>query len=53
MAIKVQHKGLRETSKGDLLAMSNVVMLADKLFEEFKVRYAMKHTSVVLICNYV
>mmetsp|Transcript_6892 Transcript_6892/g.14163 ORF Transcript_6892/g.14163 Transcript_6892/m.14163 type:complete len:703 (+) Transcript_6892:297-2405(+) len=36
LAIKVQHKGLRETSKGDLLAMSNVVMLADKLFEEFK-----------------
>jgi hypothetical protein len=36
LAIKVQHLGLRETSRGDLLAMSSVVRLADKLFEEFK-----------------
>ena len=36
LAIKVQHRGLRETSKGDLLAMGTVVMLADAIFEEFK-----------------
>ncbi|KAL7534306.1 LOW QUALITY PROTEIN: hypothetical protein ACHAXR_009195 [Thalassiosira sp. AJA248-18] len=34
LAIKVQHKGLRETSKGDLLAMSTVVNVAEKIFEE-------------------
>ena len=35
LAIKVQHKGLRDTSKGDLLAMATVVQIADKLFDEF------------------
>eukprot|EP00804_Cyclotella_cryptica_P010735 CCRYP_005504-RA/>CCRYP_005504-RA protein AED:0.02 eAED:0.02 QI:230/1/1/1/0.66/0.25/4/2664/549 len=35
LAIKVQHKGLRDTSKGDLLAMATVVRVADKLFDEF------------------
>jgi aarF domain-containing kinase len=35
LAIKVQHKGLRDTSKGDLLAMATVVQVADKLFDEF------------------
>lgn len=35
LAIKVQHAGLRETSSGDLLAMSTVVKIADRLFEDF------------------
>lgn len=35
LAIKVQHRGLRETSKGDLFAMATVVNLADKLFDDF------------------
>ena len=35
MAIKVQHSGLRETSKGDLLALEQVVKLVDRIFEEF------------------
>ena len=35
LAIKVQHKGLRETSKGDLFALSAVVSVAEKLFDEF------------------
>ncbi len=35
LAIKVQHKGLRETSKGDLLAVTAVVRIAEKLFDEF------------------
>lgn len=34
LAIKVQHRGLRETSKGDLFAMSSVVSIAEKLFDE-------------------
>jgi len=36
LAIKVQHCGLRETSKGDLLALEYVVRLVDGLFEDFK-----------------
>ena len=35
LAIKVQHKGLRETSKGDLFAVTTVVRIAEKLFDEF------------------
>jgi aarF domain-containing kinase len=35
LAIKIQHKGLRETSTGDLFAMSTVVRIADKLFDDF------------------
>mmetsp|Transcript_20589 Transcript_20589/g.49506 ORF Transcript_20589/g.49506 Transcript_20589/m.49506 type:complete len:692 (+) Transcript_20589:615-2690(+) len=35
LAIKVQHKGLRETSRGDLFAMASVVSIAEKLFEDF------------------
>ncbi len=54
LAIKVQHKGLRETSKGDLLAMSTVVMLADQLFEDFKVVISIFRTCVSLqFCIYV
>ncbi len=36
LAIKVQHRGLRETSKGDLLALEYVVRIVDRLFDEFK-----------------
>jgi len=36
LAVKVQHRGLRETSKGDLLALETVVRLVDSLFDEFK-----------------
>jgi len=36
LAIKVQHRGLRETSKGDLIALEGVVRLVDRLFDEFK-----------------
>jgi hypothetical protein len=36
LAIKVQHRGLRETSKGDLLALEYVVKFVDRLFDEFK-----------------
>lgn len=35
LAIKVQHKGLRETSEGDLFAMSTVVSVAETLFDDF------------------
>jgi hypothetical protein len=35
LAVKVQHKGLRETSKGDLLAMAIVTNIAEKLFDDF------------------
>ena len=35
LAIKVQHRRLRETSAGDLLAMSTVVQIADRLFDDF------------------
>ena len=35
LAIKVQHKGLRETSKGDLFAMATVVGVAERLFDNF------------------
>mmetsp|Transcript_2372 Transcript_2372/g.3389 ORF Transcript_2372/g.3389 Transcript_2372/m.3389 type:complete len:678 (-) Transcript_2372:1160-3193(-) len=36
LAIKVQHRGLRETSNGDLLALEYVVRLVDRVFDEFK-----------------
>jgi aarF domain-containing kinase len=39
LAIKVQHKGLRETSKGDLLALTAVVRIAERLFDEFNFRW--------------
>lgn len=35
LAIKVQHRGLRETSKGDIFAVVFVVGLAERLFENF------------------
>lgn len=35
LAVKVQHRGLRETSKGDLLAMATVANIAEKLFDDF------------------
>ncbi|KAK1746598.1 ABC1 kinase family protein [Skeletonema marinoi] len=35
LAIKIQHKGLRETSKGDLFAVTAVVRIAENLFDEF------------------
>ena len=35
LAIKVQHRGLRETSRGDLLAMAAVVGVAESLFDDF------------------
>jgi len=35
LAIKVQHKGLRETSKGDLFAMGTVVSVAERMFDDF------------------
>jgi hypothetical protein len=35
LAIKVQHRGLRETSRGDLLAMATVVGVAERLFDDF------------------
>lgn len=36
LAIKVQHKGLRETSKGDLFAVTRVVRVIDSLFQDFE-----------------
>jgi predicted unusual protein kinase regulating ubiquinone biosynthesis (AarF/ABC1/UbiB family) len=35
LAVKVQHAGLRETSKGDVFAVTTVVRLIDSLFEDF------------------
>lgn len=35
LAVKVQHKGLRETSKGDLLAIATVTNIAENLFDDF------------------
>jgi len=35
LAIKIQHKGLKETSNGDLFACSTVVGIAEQLFEQF------------------
>lgn len=35
LAIKVQHRGLRETSKGDLLALTMVVNVVNRLFTDF------------------
>ena len=36
LAVKVQHRGLRETSKVDLMALETVVRLIDRLFDEFR-----------------
>jgi len=35
LAVKVQHRGLRETSKGDVFAISTVINVLDSLFEDF------------------
>jgi len=35
LAVKVQHRGLRETSKGDIFSLVTVVRTAEKLFEDF------------------
>lgn len=35
LAVKVQHRGLRETCKGDLLALTTVVQTLELFFEEF------------------
>ena len=35
LAVKVQHRGLRESSQGDILAVTTVVNLLDTVFEEF------------------
>jgi hypothetical protein len=35
LAVKVQHRGLRETSSGDIFAVTRVVRLIDKWFEDF------------------
>lgn len=35
LAVKVQHRGLRETSKGDVFAISTVTHILDYLFEDF------------------
>jgi aarF domain-containing kinase len=35
LAVKVQHAGLRETSAGDLFAVTGVVGIIDSLFEDF------------------
>jgi aarF domain-containing kinase len=36
LAVKVQHRGLRETSAGDLFALVSVVRVAELLFDDFK-----------------
>ena len=36
LAVKVQHRGLRETSVGDIYALVKVVRTAERLFEGFK-----------------
>ena len=35
LAVKVQHRGLRETSVGDIVAVTTVVKLVDWLFDDF------------------
>lgn len=35
LAVKVQHRGLRETSKGDIFALVSVVRLAERIFPDF------------------
>jgi aarF domain-containing kinase len=35
LAIKIQHRGLRETSEGDVFALCSVVRVAEKLFANF------------------
>lgn len=36
LAVKIQHKGLRETSAGDLFAVTLVVRVIDSLFDDFE-----------------
>lgn len=35
LAVKVQHRGLRETSRGDVFAITTVTNILDSLFEDF------------------
>lgn len=35
LAIKVQHRGLRETSTGDIRTLQSVVKIVDQMFEDF------------------
>mmetsp|Transcript_29932 Transcript_29932/g.45809 ORF Transcript_29932/g.45809 Transcript_29932/m.45809 type:complete len:621 (+) Transcript_29932:100-1962(+) len=36
LAVKVQHRGLRETSKGDIIALETVIGIVDSMFNDFK-----------------
>ena len=36
LAIEVQHRGLRETSKGDIMALETVVRLVDRVVDDFR-----------------
>lgn len=35
LAVKVQHRGLRETSRGDVFAITTVTNILDYIFEDF------------------
>jgi aarF domain-containing kinase len=35
LAVKVQHRGLRETSSGDVFAITTVIHILDFVFEDF------------------
>ena len=35
LAVKIQHAGLRETSRGDIFAVTSVVRIIESIFEDF------------------
>ena len=47
LAVKVQHRGLRETSVGDLKALEMVVRTVEGVFQEFSYGWIVVSVSIV------
>lgn len=45
VAVKVQHRGLRETSQGDLWALQKVIKSIDAIFDEFKYNWIVEEIA--------
>lgn len=50
LAVKVQHRGLRETSVGDLKALETAIGVIDGLFEDFTYGWIVVRFDVLVLC---
>lgn len=52
LAVKVQHRGLRETSSGDVFAISTVTHVLDFLFDDFTWMWIAEEIAPQVGCCY-